>query len=127
MTTTMIMPSPMPRAPMGTWNSWIVPKGATITLFSRGTVGQVRIARAHYNGEVLHVFEKIVNGEPMTAIELTGAGSRKELLIIYGFSSGESGCGELRVHCGGDSSEVIDDFVDVDDPARIYRIGPEAA
>jgi hypothetical protein len=87
----------------------------------------VRIARAHYNGEVLHVFEKIINGEPVTAIEVTGARSRKEFLIIYGFSSGESGRGELRVHCGGERSQVIDDLVVADDPARVYRIGPKGA
>lgn len=116
----------MIQAPSGAWHNWIVPEGSTVTLFSRGEIGRVRIARAEYNGEVLNVFEKTINGEPVTAIEVTGAGSRKNFLIIYGFSSGDSGRGELRVHCGGDRSQVIDDLVLADEPLRIYRLGPGA-
>ena len=114
----------MTRAPIGAWHNWVVPEGTTVTLFSRGTIGRVRIARAEYDGEVLHVFEKTINGEPVTAIEVTGAASPGNFLIIYGFSSGDSGRGELRVHCGGDRSQVIDDHVLAEDPLRIYRIGP---
>lgn len=120
------MPCRMTRAPIGAWSNWIVPEGSTVTLFSRGTVGDVRLARVHYNGEVLPIFEKTINGEPVRAVEVIGAGSRKNLLIIYGFSSGDSGRGELRVLCGGDRSQVVDDLVVADDPLRIYRLGPEA-
>ncbi len=117
----------MTRAPIEAWNNWIVPKGSTVTLFSQGTIGRVRIARAHYNGEVLHVFEKNINGERVTAVDVTGVDSRKNLLIIYGFSSGDAGRGVLRVQCGGHASEIIDDHVLSDDPLRIYRLGPKGS
>jgi len=122
---TTTMPCRMTQAPLKAWHNWIVPEGATVTLYSRGTIGRVRIARAHYNGEVLDVSEKIINGERVTAIDVTGVDSRKNLMIIYGFSSGASGRGVLQVHCGGHSSKVIDDFVIGDEPLRIYRLGPE--
>ncbi|MDA0205445.1 MAG: hypothetical protein O3A53_05870 [Acidobacteria bacterium] len=114
----------MTRSSIGARHDWIVSEGSTTTLFSRGTVGRLRIARAYYNSEVLQVFDKTINGESVTAVEVTGAGSCENLLIIYGFSSGAFGRGDLRVHCGGDSSQVIDELVLADDPARIYRLGP---
>lgn len=119
------MPCRMTQAPLNAWHNWVVPEGSTVTLYSRGTIGEVRIARAHYNGEVLHVSHKIIKGELVTAIDVTGVDSRKNLMIIYGFSSGGDGRGVLQVHCGGHHSKVIDGLVLGEEPLRIYRLGPE--
>lgn len=115
----------MSRAPIKAWHRWIIPEGMKVTLFSRGRNGKVLMARARYGGEDLPIYIRTINGQLTTAVDITGAGSRKNLSIIYAFSPGSSVLGELREYRSGTAGTLIDELVADDEPERIYRIGPE--
>lgn len=84
-------------------------------LVTKDLIGSVLIAKAAYAGS-----ELVPAGQATSKIELTVANGRNTLKLVFVFTAGTSGRGELREDCGDDSQFLRD--VAGSEPFQLIRI-----
>lgn len=91
------------------------PVGATVTLVTVNHVGSVMIAKAEFGEEQL-----VEEGTAVSSVELVVREGRTTLKLVFVFTAGFQGRGELREDCG-DESQFLRDVVG-SEPFQTLRI-----
>ena len=89
--------------------------GQQVTLVTKEHIGAVLIVKADYAGQQL-----VPGGQALNKIQLTVAPGPKSLKLVFVFSAGNNGRGELREDAGQDSQFLRD--VAGDEPFQLIRI-----
>ena len=89
--------------------------GAPVTLVAADHIGSVMIAKAEYAGEQL-----VEAGTAVSTCDLIVKEGRNTLKLVFVFTAGVAGRGELRED-GGDTSQFLRDVAG-DEPLQIIRI-----
>jgi hypothetical protein len=91
------------------------PIGAVVTLLATDHIGSVMVAKAEYGGDQL-----IPAGTAASTFELVVQPGRNTLKLVFVFTAGFAGRGELRED-GGDTSQFLRDVAG-DEPLQLVRI-----
>ena len=92
------------------------PTGKKVTLLAQDVAGAVLFSRAEYGGKAL-----VAPGKPVSKIEFEVAAGSKTLRMVFVFSGGSAGRGELREDCGAGSSQLIRPIAG-DDPSQLMKV-----
>jgi hypothetical protein len=92
------------------------PTDQTAVLVTKDHIGSVLIAKAEYAGAQL-----VPQGQAVAKIELTVAAGRNTLKLVFVFTAGTAGRGELREDCGDGDSHFLRDL-DGSEPFQMMRI-----
>jgi len=84
-----------------------------VTLTLKGTVGTVQFEKAEYGGAA-------IPNLPATDLTFALKAGKVPLDVVYVFSNGSSGRGELHEKC--ENNTLLDDWVRGDNPVERYNI-----
>jgi hypothetical protein len=91
------------------------PTGATVTFVAIDHIGSVMVAKAEYGGDQL-----VPDGTAVSSFDVPIKSGRATLKLVFVFTAGFGGRGELRED-GGDASQFLRDLAG-DEPFQMLRI-----